>query len=559
MKPSRFVMVILTASILIFTLSSCFIFNISHSGAYTLEELRNGAYIGGSILLNPVDLNLSQLKPGMYVPFRIDEYDWVYDGEVQGDIEEHINTDYGYLRILEVLPQDLKIDIILFDESGKISINKHGTLLSQLENLDFNGDSRSDFKFENILSTGSPRTTDENSFFLTFHSQTVNGIPKNTRDGETSYYCSYRIEDPDNVSAGSSLPEDFVAVSLDKNFVFNDMNFKIATSTSFASPTQIAYVSDNFPLLKTGDIIYDNHYIQLREVLAVNEADGVTLIDTTPTTMDKIYGSVYVDVQGSVGDLRNRYSRNSPRWTKNLLNEKFKLNLYKLGDATADLELDTVMSIEIDAKIQISLTRCSCDVKVSLPSELTTLFKITIPAEVEIPLLDIELFDTPPIAFLIGGVPVSIHMPISLSVDTKVGGEIELDFGAKMEEEIGARLFGEIKLSWFQLKSKAEVTPIFNHKFSMVGPEINARIFAEAKAAIVFSPEVSIALIFSPKLDIPVYCKGEVTYGTDGGNFEVAVGAEADVGLEIGYKCLKKSWDFGQIFDWEHVIYEKHF
>jgi len=560
MKLSRIILLISTVVVIILALSSCFIFNVSFSGIYTLEELKSGAYVGGSILLNSVSVNNSQLKPGMYVPFRIDEYEWVYDEEVLGNVEKHLKADYGYLKIIEILPEDLRIDLILFDDDGSIKIKKRNTLLSQLENLDMNGDSKMDFVFENVFSLNGSRATDENSFFLTFHSQAENSVPTvNTRDLENSYYCSYRIEDPENVCANSNLPKSMVAVSKNKKFVFDDNNFKISTETNFSTPTQIAYESAGLPLINAGDIIYDNRYMALREVLAVTPFNDVTIIDTTPTTMDKVYGSVYLDVEGTVGELRNRYSKNTPRWTQNILNEKFQYTLYNLGDASAELEIDTVLSIEIEANVHISLTKCYCDVKVTLPSELTTLFKITLTEEVEIPILDLEIFDTPPISFLVGPVPVSIHMPVSLSVDTKAGGEIELDFGTKMKGEIGARIFGEIKASWFKIKSHAEVTPIFNSKFSIVGPELNARLFAEARAALVFSPEVSIALIFSPKLDIPIYCRGTISYGTDGGNFEVGAGIEADVGLEIGYKWLKKSWDFGKIFNWEHIIYEKHF
>ena len=148
MKKSNLLMMAILAISVVLSVTSCSFAtqNVSSdkisdiSDKINYRSISTNAYMGGSVLYNPMDLSTSQLAQGVYVATRLGKVAKKVvsdDDTIYTDIEDEAS--YGYIYINSISEKALDFSYIEYSKDGTHHTEK-SFLLGINQTIDLNGD-----------------------------------------------------------------------------------------------------------------------------------------------------------------------------------------------------------------------------------------------------------------------------------------------------------------------------------------------------------------------------------------------------------------------------------
>jgi len=503
------------------------------SAPYAYSNLTEGIYIGGSQVYSVTNQAINQLLPGMVFRIRLDKAD-------PNDNTKTLWYLYGFLNIRAISESGITVDYILYDNEGKVTVNKQNITIALGQNISLNDDTIPDLAY---IAADSPGF--EGAYYLQFLSSKA----KLTR----SLFMLMPDEYP-----GGEPPSGLIAVNPSGSLVVN----LICSNTEGTGPYTLKVPAGSVPALKTADFVVNETDGKIYRVVSVSAAGDLLSIKASEVEQSSPYELMFMKFKGTVEQILAKFSPDSETRAKALTLNLFSYSYdnYIINNASFKLRLrnNTRIDLILDGNAEVGWFWAGgwVEIKVQLTGnfslEAQMLLKKNWNAE--------QLLANPSQLFWLGPVPFQISMPVYIGVDATVQAIGTFKTGFNIVAGAGARFGAQI--GW---PTKAFFTPI--NYCEIVSTPFEAEFEGSVTVSPYLSirPTLSVAWILHAGVDVRAYIEGviagKVTFKP--GMMTGSVSLDLNVGLKgIGFVAigvdwlgLYQRWNLGTLFDWKHNLY----
>ncbi|NPV02055.1 MAG: hypothetical protein HPY53_11810 [Brevinematales bacterium] len=453
---------------------------------------------------------------------------------------------YGFLRIRDICDDYVIVDVLLYNESGKETVNKQGIRIGLGDSVKLNNDSFADLAYVLSPSTMSPE------FKGTRQLQFLSSQEKLLR---TMFMLL-----PDEY-AGGSLPSGITVVNPSGFLVVNIDATNIEGTDSFL----IRLNDSNVPQLRAGDFLANS---ENGKVYRVNKyiCDGSGNVTVTAVIDDQAnpYELMYMNFKGTVEEIAQKYASTSEERTKayvkNLKHFAYDNYIVNYNGLTIRLRNTADLDLILDGKAQIGWKWAYGWISVELRLKGNMQLDVSITKSLT---YNTEkcIVNPPPLIFPLGIIPVQISFPIYIGVDAWVTASGNFHIGYNYTAGLGAKFEAYIA----KKKSYSKFTPIKYFNLTKTEPSLTLSGSIGISPYISVRPTLSLAWLLHAGVDARVYISaslnGSATFtptsksGSISMNIDLGLKASGFVGIGIRCINLYKQWNFGTLFNVVFPIY----
>lgn len=508
------------------------------------EELKQGAYIGGSLVYSP-DRAVNQMVPGMFIRL------------VQKKNDENRGSSFifGYLFIRAIDTNSITFDQVLFQSNGQPLSSVPNIILTNGQALSVDGDTIQDLVYIDARSDSNARAGFENAMHLKFRS-----------DDETGCQTMFMV-----------LPEELASGGFPSGVAVVNQSGRLTLELKLPEPDSSGNTSlpaGSVPELKPQDVVVDlntgKNYLVDEYSKSFNGSVGLKL---SPAGEVVPFDDIYINIEGDTDSLARQYSpeqyskMNGPdrvSKTKKIFSKDYSLDFIDNDYLSAGLFGNITMSIYIKTKIGYSYSfklwkprlkfTVNCNMETKLITDAEVGFRTVFKASYNYPFKMTlgSLTTTIPVGYIIiqigGSLSAGVDISASVKAQFKTSYQIHTEFGANVTMHAGT-------------SSGVDVKPIHVIQFNRNPYEITLEGSASVKPYVlgdIWASVQGITMGVKAKPYIDAGVEGKITYSptVKAGylKYRMIPGITIDAYCGFGFSLpvigsIRRTWNLGRIAD----------
>ncbi len=552
----------------------------------SFDELKEGAFYGGSLVYHPSDPSRSHLAKGTLISFQDITYGW----EDAGD-EEFVpvvqGKRYGYLYIQQVDSTQIVYEYLLYGPNGEIIEKENNLSLGLLAGEPDFSQARSTEAFRGFVYHSNQSNAHQflqQTQLLTF----IHELPKEADEGEQSLHgreilpqeqfrrMVFRIENAGNTPLHSQKGVLGASIEHPRALVMNSAYYTVVEFEGQDLAEQIALLrTAQLPEFCIGDYIIDAHYDGVREIVEILDNPDLEylILQTQKAHLEDALGTVVVEIEGDLGQIIQRYG--SPldkqrltdaekRYRTNLLDKSWELELFKQHGIEVTLTNSFSLDINVSLNFHLSWKEVSSNGSITFPMEFSSI--LALDALLGFKKSNDYRLGDPGISFTVSGVPVRISVPIDFYFSLEaVLAELEMEFGPVLNLELGFRynIGAKIRFKWKVIPTGVDTWANASGIHSE-SAHIQKSIRLEgtphltSKIGLRVSPGVTIASVIRPQMEIPFELQGALYYNPFKKKMSLGLNfiTHGDIQIKVDVKFYNHTFNLGRAFEYGKILYQ---
>jgi len=525
----------------------------------TLEELKTGAFYGGSLMFAPYEPSFSHLGEGTLIAFQDITYGWKDTGE-----PTVLGKKYGYVYIQEASRHGLTYEYLIYGPDGRILEEDisvfHPVIEGEASFASFgDGNGFSGISYHTDFQTGHPVL--EETFLLTFQHEIPDQEGAPTTLEETYRRVVFRIQQP-GTTQDSPFPKGVISISHSggKSLVVNSSFHTQANPEDIVNETgEIAFLrTEILPDFAEGDFIFDTEKGYLRQVEWVDNSHvDYTILGTVSASIEDALGTVVLDLEGDLSEIIQKYGSpedkaNFQNIRRNLINKEWPIDIINQQQVRVTLKNDFALDFDVSLHLHTSWNEFNSIGELVFPMKFSSILEIY--AKLGFEEGDTKKLAEPGIHFNVSGIPVHVSVPIYLYYDLKAVLEsIDLQFGPKLYLDVGFKYDIGAKVKLGNVYDWSSASGIFSHSEKII-KHIDYEGSPEIISDVGFKlyPGVTIACILRPQMETPAYLQGDLKSH----RLSLDLVTKGYMEIELDVKFYKHTFNFGKVFQYDKNIYK---
>lgn len=515
------------------------------------EDLKQGAYIGGAIVYDETNPEISHVRGGLIYQVRLDKRD------VYAETLSFEYVQYGFVRIKSISSSEVVLDVLLYNEKGEEIVNQVNVVLAKGKEIDINGDGVADIGYESAVKDGNKRAGYENANHLKF----LSSKEKATR---TMFMPML------NQTLGKA--KHVACINSSGTMV---VNFESTNVIKDGDEWIVELDAKEYPLLKAGDYLVNKVGAVVYKVVAVSQGEKY-LYRLERSEKGGAFDVISLSFQGELGEVMARFdpeSYNRYRGSIRLYNFNYDARVIDEANLKLGIKMNGYADLIVDCKADAGLdwkkggwASAYLEVKIASDNNFGLYgwynAKYTKGAEVYLGGTSFR--------FVIGVVPFEVAAQFWAGVTLTTEASGSLEGGVRLSGESGFRAEGSIWTGtpWSSGGVRFSPRSINTMKVEVIPPSVKVSGKASLKPYLKVSLGVRAAEVVGGGIDGVPYVEGEVigdaAYTTNGMwgslDFNVYAGITANGFFDIGVQWLNiyKKWDLGRFLDYRQKLYTWH-
>lgn len=524
------------------------------------EDLKQGAYIGGSIVYDETNPDISHVRGGVIYQVRLDKRD------VYAETLSFEYVQYGFLRIKSISSSEVVLDVLLYNEKGEEIVNQVNVVLAKGKEIDINGDGVADIGYESAAKDGNKREGYENANHLKF----LSSKEKATR---TMFMPML------NQTLGKA--KHVACINSSGTMV---VNFESTNVVQDGDEWVVELDAKEYPLLKAGDYLVNKNNAQAYKVKGITVKQDTYLY---VTTLEKDRGVIefgYLKISGTLAEVMTKFdpeaaSKASARLYDFNIDKSFadgtnafiRVKLSGYADIIVDASVNWGCDWEwfLKAKPWISgsfVAKVKTDNMFSVDGWYRYAYNKTWA------LRQSDIFGGLTVgssrtAFYVGHIPVNVLFTFDeIGVTLKAESDGFLKAGARYAGELGYSVSARADTGGGSISSspintlKVEVEPI---QVSVSG-KASIKPYLRMGIGLLFAGVLGGGVDVIPSVEPEVRGEAEFSVNVLSGSFDFDLYAGAEVrgfcalGISLFDVWIGKKWDLGTVVNFRKSMYNWH-
>jgi hypothetical protein len=407
---------------------------VPFSAALSYDEVKEGSFVGGSLIYSPTNTTVNQLVPGMIIRLYLDHET---DPNTTGSNAAYIS---GYLKIDSIDRGQVTVDYALYNQGSNLFRHAENVVIKTNESIDIDNDQVNDLSYVSAVENDTnTRQGFEDANYLQFLS--YSNISKRTLFG---------LNDSDY--PGGRNQTGILVVNPCGAITWDELTLAPSQDTGDSMSITRAVLPD----IQVFDRVMDYSTKTVRSVNGIKYSGANTLIVhfDTPNNYTPFELSV-TKFSGRIADLQKRYptksslTSRSPSWViYNLVDRTDGLTLFQGGGFLLSITNHFDLDLGLMGAFNVGFIWVDAWAGAELIANDTIMFYGQF---AQSGVKDNKTLICDPSAdFMIGPIPCSVSLPIYLGTYSSSSATAYASWGYQLNGQIGAWVHGwaSVKIRW---------------------------------------------------------------------------------------------------------------